>query len=617
MRGIPAVVCRFFMEGRKVLQSPSVRLPPSASGLSGMSDVSSVGSVPLREGRLKTFGKQGLSQRWLEPDRRPTREWITLKMRCEGLMNDRVLNRGRALLFRPFLFLVAVALLPGVAETLDAQVASPDELRTPAEMSEFTEYTSYDEMMEYLGQLRAASTDVRMGTYGSTWEGRELPYMIFSRPAVTRGWEAAALGKPVVELHANVHGGERTLRESLLILVRNLATPGTPENDLLDHMVIIVSPQINPDGFEATPNPTRGNAWGIDMNRDYMKLEQPSIQNWVQNVLQEWNPHLFVDGHNGGQFPYNLKYQCPGHADPDQRITRFCDEEIFPQIDERLEAEGFHSYFWARGDEDGWYGGQTDGRISRNYAGFANSIGILFESPGWQEMEDGVRSGYLAFLATLEFVRDNPDAVMRTVQEARRDAVLLGSEPQGEVVVQMDVEAEEELGSYMIGGDDQEIIEITDAPIYKRPVATLTRPRPYAYLLPRDAADAVDLLRRHNITVEMLTESIELEVDAYELEGVSYEEIYNHRAATRVEVGDVVTIRESFPKGTYVVPAGQMQGRIASHLLEPETEDNLIYWGTMNRWLPLAQLEDGEGDPALIPIYKLMSPVPVPARILD
>ncbi len=545
------------------------------------------------------------------------RHYITLKMRFGKPMSDRVLTRAGAVVRRPFFALLALAIFPGFSGALVAQVPGPADLRTPAEASEFTEYTSYEEMMEYLAQVRAASTDVRMGTYGATWEGRELPYLIFSRPAVTRGWEAAALGQPVVELHANVHGGERTLRESLLILVRNLATPGTPENDLLDHMVIVVSPQINPDGFEATPSPTRGNAWGIDMNLDYMKLEQPAIQNWVQNVLQEWNPHVFVDGHNGGQFPYNLKYQCPGHADPDQRITRFCDEEIFPRIDDRLEAEGFHSFFWARGDEDGWYGGQTDGRISRNYAGFANSIGILFESPGWQEMADGVRSGYLAFLATLEFVRDNPETVMNTVREARRDAVLLGSEPRGEVAVQMEVEPEDERVDYLIGGEDGEILEITEASIYKRPVATMTRPRPYAYLLPRDAEDAVNLLRRHNITVEMLTESIELEVDAYELEGVSYEEIYNHKAAARVEVGDVVTIQESFPKGTYVVPAGQMQGRIVSHLLEPETEDNLIYWGTMNRWLPLAQLEEEGSEAALIPIYKLMSPLPVPARIVD
>jgi hypothetical protein len=165
--------------------------------------------------------------------------------------------------------------------------------------------------------------------------------------------------KPVVVLAANVHGGERTFRESLLILLREIATPGTPENRLLDDMVIVAVPQINPDGFEATPRPTRGNAWGIDLNRDYMKLEHPSIADWVRNVLHEWNPHVWVDGHNGGQFPYNLKYQCPGHADPDQRITALCDAEIFPRVDARLEDRGYRSFYWSSGNEERWRGGQT------------------------------------------------------------------------------------------------------------------------------------------------------------------------------------------------------------------------------------------------------------------
>jgi hypothetical protein len=497
---------------------------------------------------------------------------------------------------------------------------SPEILRTPAEESSFTRYTTHAEMLEYLDAVRAASTDVRLGVYGRTWEGRELPYMVFSRPAVTRGWEAAALGKPVVELHANVHGGERTLRESLLIMIRDLATPGTELNALLDELVVIVSPQINPDGFEASPNPTRGNAWGIDMNRDYMKLEQPAIVNWVRNVFQEWNPHLFVDGHNGGQFPYNLKYQCPGHADPDQRLTALCDDEIFPRVDERLEAEGFRSFYWASGNEERWSGGQTDARISRNYAGFVNSVGILFESPGWQEMEDGVRAGILGYTAVLEYVRDNPDQVMETVREARREAILLGSEPRGEVVVEMDVEPEEELVDYLIGvteGDERRIVEVEGAPIFKRPVAVATRPRPYAYLIPRDAVAAVDLLRRHNVTVEVLEEGITLEVDAYQLTGVSHERAYNHEAATLVEVGDVVTMEQAFPRGTYVVPVGQMMGRVVTHLLEPETRDNLIYWNTMDAWLPLGRLAADGDEPALVPIFKLMNPTPLPARILD
>ena len=131
--------------------------------------------------------------------------------------------------------------------------------------------------MTYLQAVQATTTEMKLGVYGKTWEGRELPYAISSRPTITQPWEALVSGKPIVLCHANVHGGERTLREGLLILLRELATPNTAANKLLDDLVILVAPQINPDGFEATPRGTRGNSWGIDLNRDYMKLEQKAL----------------------------------------------------------------------------------------------------------------------------------------------------------------------------------------------------------------------------------------------------------------------------------------------------------------------------------------------------
>jgi len=179
-----------------------------------------------------------------------------------------------------------------------------------AETVAFQRHTTHDEMMAYLVDLRATSTDIRLATYGESREGRPLPYAIFSRPLVSQPWEAALLGKPIVLLAGNVHGGEPTLRESLLILMRELATAGTPENRLLDDMVVLVAPQINPDGFHTGARGTRGNAWGIDLKRDYINFEHPEIASYVRNLVNGWHPHLFVDGHNGGSFPYNINYQC-------------------------------------------------------------------------------------------------------------------------------------------------------------------------------------------------------------------------------------------------------------------------------------------------------------------
>lgn len=526
--------------------------------------------------------------------------------------------------------------LPGGAHAQQAW-ASPAEgfPRTAAEESGFQDYTPHLAMWDYLEGLRANSTEMRVGVYGETREGRRLPYAVFSRPMVAEPWEAWTLERPVLVLAANVHGNERTFREGLLVLMRDLATPGTRPNDLLDEVVVVVVPQINPDGFEHEGGSWRGNAWGIDLNRDYVKLEHPSIADYIGNVIGAWRPHLFIDGHNGGAYPYNLAYQCTSAHDPDPALTVVCDEGIFPAIDARLEGAGFRSFYYARGNEEEWSTGGWQARIGRNYGGYANSVAILFEAPGGQTMAEGAQAGYLGYLAVVEWAAENAEELRSTVRDARI-ATLEAARDGGEVAVQQEYEAEEELVQYdiVVGdrrdleeGEEPELMTVTEGRLIKKPVATVTRQRPYAYLLPRDAASAVAMLRRHDVTVERLTDDVELEVQAYTIGDITYERAYNHAAAVRVAVDEVVTRTETFPRGTYVVSTEQMLGRLVAHMLEVETDDNVVYWNTMDAWLPRpdaeAQPDRGaftrsrEAGPPLVPIFKLMQARPLPTEMVE
>ena len=535
--------------------------------------------------------------------------------------------------------LLGLTILPDAAS---AQVpwtpAAPDFPRTAAEMNGFTSHTRHLEMWDYLQELRGATTEMRLGSYGQTWEGRELPYAIFSRPLVSEPWEAWALSRPIVVLAANVHGGERTFREGLLILMRDLATPGSAANALLDEVTVIVAPQINPDGFEASERGQRGNAWGIDLNRDYVKLEHPSIANLVSQIITNWRPHLFVDGHNGGSRPYNLNYQCPSHYDTMRELTLLCDDEIFPAINAKLEGEGYRGWYYTRGDEEEWLVGGFQARIGRNYAGFINTIGMLFESPA-QDLEGGARAGYLGYLTTLEYMADNARRVMDLLERARTETIEMGAEPRGEITVMMEYGPEDYPVDYLLvrggdGGEPVDTIEVTGARLMKKPMPTRFRQRPWAYLLPRDAVGAVEMLLRHGITVERLEENTTLEIEAYTIAGVTYERAYNHVAAARVEVGEVITEEREFPVGTYVVPTAQYLGRLAAHMLEPETDDNVIYWNTMDAWLPrpnsqaagLGGLPTGslvgpateeDQGPLIVPIYKLMQSATLNSRVIE
>lgn len=536
------------------------------------------------------------------------------------------------------------ALLAGPAvESGHAQ--SPQSLRTAAEKSGFERHTRHDELLEYLRELRAVSPEMRLGFYGETYQGRELPYAVFSRPAVTQPFEAWSTGKPVLVLAANVHGNERTLRESLLVLLRELSTPGTEVNKWLDDLVVVVVPTINPDGFEASERGIRGNSWGIDMNRDYIKLEHQSVTNFIRNVLHRWRPHLLVDGHNGGRFPYNLTYQCTSIAAADPSLTEICDKEIFPHIDKRIAEKKYQSWYYQRGTRTKWIVGGWQARIGRNYGGLTNSVAILFESPGGQKLGPATEAGVIGYKAVMEYARENAQKLISTVTEARLASAAWGEGAWNEVVVQQKYEPEPYRVKYKISegrGNNRKVIEVESDSLMKRPVPTKTRPRPWAYVLPREAVAAVDLLRRHGITIEVLEDSVDVEVDAYTLAGVSYRRVYDHQAATVVEVGDVVTMKQTLPQGTYIIPTDQVLGRLAAHMLEPETEDNVIFWNTMDAWIPKAAIlpqttaqapVDAEAAPVgetgpevvetaqdstpLIPIFKIMKRVPLPAKLVE
>ncbi|MFC1477366.1 M14 family zinc carboxypeptidase [candidate division KSB1 bacterium] len=556
-----------------------------------------------------------------------------------------------------FLFLVLYSVLALAVFPVTAQ-----QVQTGQEKSGFTEYTSYDGMLEYLQDIQATSTEMLLSSYGTTIEGRTLPYAVFSRPLITQPWEAMASGKPIAVISANVHGGERTLRESVLLLIRELATPGTEANRLLDNIVVVAVPSVNPDGFVRA---SRGNSQGVDMNRDYMKLEQPALAQYVHNILLTWHPHIFVDGHNGGSYPYNVCYQGPSNAAADQRITLLCDQDILPFMDSKMEASGYKSWYYSGGDSTRWRGGGSDPRIGRNYGGLINSIGILFESPGGQDMEIGAKSGHVGYKSILQYTAQNVEQVLMTANRARRETIEMGQNATGEIAVQMEYAPEDYKVSYEIplggrgrggggaAGEPRPTAKITGAELIKKPVTTKARPRPYAYILEPRAYKAIAMLKRHKILVEVLQEDTEFEIEAYELTTLERGSEYDHPARVRLTVADETIKRtQTFPKGSYIIRTGQMMGRVVTHLLEPETNDNVITWNTMDAILPRApsppreetrqqaqragaqragarqQAAGRAGQPAggqrggrqqqqpVIPIFKLMRPTAIPTKIL-
>jgi dipeptidyl-peptidase 4 len=90
----------------------------------------------------------------------------------------------------------------------------PDPLQTRPERTNFEETSRLDDVTAFLSALAATSPLVRVQTFGTTEEGRPMPFVTLSNPAVSRPAERPS-GRPVVFLLANIHGGEVEGKEAV------------------------------------------------------------------------------------------------------------------------------------------------------------------------------------------------------------------------------------------------------------------------------------------------------------------------------------------------------------------------------------------------------------------
>jgi len=232
------------------------------------------------------------------------------------------------------------------------------------------------------------------------------------------------------------------------------------------------------------------------VNRDWIKLEQPSLYNYVRNILLTGIRTCSWTGTTAAPNPYNICYQGPANAASDRRITDLCDQEIFPYIGREMEKNGYKAWYYSGGDEKQWRTAPTEARISINYGGFITHSESCSSRPG-RIGTSGAKSGLVATRALVQYVADNAEKVMMTVDRARRETMQMGQEARGDIVVQMTKGPKPYKVSYEIMttvgerkilrpagyGANAPAAEGRQCDLIMEPIATKTRPWPYAYIL--------------------------------------------------------------------------------------------------------------------------------------
>ncbi|QEL20029.1 DPP IV N-terminal domain-containing protein [Limnoglobus roseus] len=459
-----------------------------------------------------------------------------------------------------------------------AQTPAP---RTAAEKTNYQETTRHADVIAFGEQLAKLSPRVKATTYGTSKEGRPLPLLIVSADGVDSPQAAARANKLVLLVYANIHAGEVDGKEAVLALARDLAV----NNDaLLKGCVILVAPDINPDGNEKIgPDNRPGqngpalagvreNADGLDLNRDFIKLESPEIRSLVK-LITAWDPLLMIDCHttNGSKHRYTLTYDGQQNPAADSRLIAFSNNTLFPDVTKRLKAAtGFESFFYGNFNKDRtqWTSYPATPRFGTQYVGLRNRVPVLSESYTYASFADRVKASYHFVKSTFESVAEKPDVLRKLTREANTPT---------RIALRSKATAHEKPAT-VLGFDADAKPKDFELQLVTNRVPTLEVEVPEAYLVPPAFAEAVDTLRRHGIAVEELREDIDLDLEAYRVtEASAAAEAFQKHKTRQLEVTREKVARR-VPPNTFVVRTAQPLGRLAAFLLEPQAEDGLTTW---------------------------------------
>jgi hypothetical protein len=493
--------------------------------------------------------------------------------------------------------------------------------KTLAETTDYKSTSRYDDVIAFVRAIQSIDPDVRVETFATTNEGRALPLVIVGPRGVVDPRTAHASGLPIVFIVANIHAGEVEGKEAAQMLLRDLVSW---QRKLRKELVILIAPIYNADGNEkistehrkeqvgpANGVGVRENGQGLDLNRDYMKLESPEARGLVKNVLDRWDPLVTVDLHttDGSYHGYQLTYAPMLTPDADSTLIDFERETLLPGIRTRMKTRyGKETYYYGNFEdqlkpERGWSTFDNRPRFGNNYAGLRNRFTILSEAYSYIDFRARVEVTHQFVHEILRAVARHGNTMMKIAKRAdeqtqrgkvrklgvrfeiqpwRKSTTILWERSTPAKPGEGIQNPETGHGPRIIRTGVIVPMKITDYGIF---AAKETSEVPYAYLIDARAKHVVENLRTHGIVVERLNAPATLRVDQFVIAKSEHavREFQKHKELTLT--GDWKSSDVPFAAGTYVVRMNQPLARLAFYLLEPRSDDGLFEWNFFDELL--------------------------------
>lgn len=476
-----------------------------------------------------------------------------------------------------------------------------------------------DETNQILDHL-AQSPLLSLCSIGKTNQGRDIKIAVIADPPVEFdpagpiGGQESLGDRTVVLLYGSIHAGELCGTDALLRMIHDFVghhRGGSDMLPLLEDLVICIIPIYNADGhadFAPGHRPgqngpdqmgKRHNAQGLDLNRDWIKMDAPETRAMVA-FFNAWDPAVIVDTHttNGSNHRFTLTYQGPKHPAGDTGVIEYVRDSMLPALDQSFEKfTGYNTFFygnfednhtkWTTYPAEPWYGVA--------YRGLRNRVSILTEAYAYASFEDRVISTQAFCEEVLRYTAYHKEEIQTLIQHADLGTRLLGSinAPLATKTKAVAFEKPVKILGYQEPEDSgahsaRAKINLKTAPHkdYTLPfinnfVATETIDRPAAYSIPAAFTEVIDRLRAHGVKLEVIPAGPTRVFNAgiYRIDSVKRsEKNWQNRTMTTLGV-TLETGSTEVNQGDIIVRTDQPLGSLATYMLEPTATGGLAAWG--------------------------------------
>ena len=523
-----------------------------------------------------------------------------------------------------------------------------EELKTPAEESEWERTTSSKEVLEYCKTVadNSGGRIILDDTTFKTEAGTPIPYMIISDKA-PKGPDEVDEDKVVVYVNCNIHSGEVEGKEAMMIFAREVAQG--KHDDLLKDLVVVIVPNSNPDGnddlgknrieTQFTPKMvgTRTEGNGLNVNRDMTKLETACGRTIVQ-LMNDWNPILFIDAHatDGSYMRHAVTYNWGLNAGTDPELLEynrdvFCSRALrkgsyLESKDKVAVPYGNWGYYYSGIVDEGWRTFEDYARYTTNYAGLRNRLALLLEVYSYDKFPVRVETQYECIYGALKVVAKDKDEIKEMIAAAdarSKDRAKNGIDPERDIVAlnsemtPMPFEGKDKLTvlSYETDEEGQVIgtrlydeegdpydIEYGKPVDYETEywgtfVPTDVETMGAYYLIDNDCKEFADLMKFHGVEMTELKEDITLNAEDYlhyniqsytsggaVIDGTARDEYEGHYQT--LVTGEWANGDKSIviPAGTYVISTAQRFGSFAALMCEPAAVDGGVAWNYFDNY---------------------------------